>query len=171
MKAFQFKSHNFKKGLIFGFVYLIIVFVIFSVIYGGINGMADAANNFGSAKGLGFLVAIIVIGPLVVILQLINPKIEVLIDQEQIVIRQRKKMDQQVLLKDIHEMTINQSLVNQLQFFGPEGQLLVKIHPQHDTQIIYQIANEIAGHYSFRQEKGTKKIFGNPVETVTYTRK
>lgn len=171
MKAFQFKSHNVKKGLIFGFVYLIIVFVIFSVIYGGINGMADAANNFGSAKGLGFLVAIIVIGPLVVILQLINPKIEVLIDQEQIVIRQRKKMDQQVLLKDIHEMTINQSLVNQLQVFGPGGQPLVKIHPQHDTQIIYQIANEIAGHNSFRQEKGTKKIFGNPVETVTYTRK
>lgn len=171
MKAFQFKSHNVKKGLIFGFVYLIIVFVIFSVIYGGINGMADAANNFGSAKGLGFLVAIIVIGPLVVILQLINPKIEVLIDQEHIVIRQRKKKDQQVLLKDIHEMTINQSLVNQLQVFGPEGQLLVKIHPQHDTQIIYQIANEIAGHNSFRKEKGTKKIFGNPVETVTYTRK
>jgi len=30
---------------------------------GGIDGMADAANNFGSVKALGVLVTIVIIGP------------------------------------------------------------------------------------------------------------
>ena len=170
MKTFLFKSHNIKKGLIFGFAYLIIVFIIFSIIYGGFNGIADAVNNFGSAKGLGFLVAAIVIGPLVVLLQVINPKIEVLIDHQQLVIKQQKKKDLNILLKNIYEMKINHSLVNQLQIYGQQAQLLAKIHPQHDTQVIYKIAAEIAQHEIFLQQKGQKKIFGNSVETISYTR-
>jgi hypothetical protein len=171
MKTFQFKSHHVKKGLIFGFSYLIIVFTIFYLIYGGINGMTDAVNNFGSAKALGFLVAIIVIGPFVVILQLINPKIEVLIDHQHILIKQQKKPDQDILLDDIYSMKINHSLVNQLQLFDQQGQLLITIHPQQDMQIIYGIAAEIAQHKSFIKQKGSKKIFGNPIETMSYTRK
>ncbi|PUV25528.1 MULTISPECIES: hypothetical protein [Sphingobacterium] len=171
MKTFQFKSHNVKKGLIFGFAYLFIVFIIFSIIYGGINGMADAVNNFGSAKGLGFLVAIIVIGPFVMLLQIINPKIEVLIDRQHMIIKQHKKTALDIHLNDIYEMKINHSLVNQLQIFGQQAQLLAKIHPQHDTQVIYKIAAEIAQYEIFLQQKGQKKVFGNPVETISYTRK
>lgn len=171
MKTFQFKSHNVKKGLIFGFSYLIIVFTIFSLIYGGINRMADAVNDFGSAKGLGFLVAIIVIGPFVVILQIINPKIEVHIDSQHILIKQKRKPDQDILLEDIYSMKINHSLVNQLQLFDRQGQLIITIHPQQDMQIIYGIAAEIAQQRSFIQQKGSKKIFGNPIETMSYTRK
>ncbi|WP_343565822.1 hypothetical protein [Sphingobacterium sp.] len=171
MKIFQFKSHNVKKGLIFGFSYLIIVFIIFSLIYGGINGMADAVNNFGSAKLLGFLVAIIVIGPFVIILQLINPKIEVYIDSQHMLIKQKKKPDQDIPLDDIYNMKINHALVNQLQIFDQQGQLIITIHPQQDMQIIYGIAAEIAQHRSFTQEKGSRKIFGNPIETMSYTRK
>lgn len=171
MKTFQFKSHNVKKGLIFGFSYLIIVFIIFSVIYGGINGMADAVNNFGSAKALGFLVAILVIGPFVVILQLINPKIEVHIGSQHMLIKQKKKPDQEIPLEDIYSMKINHSLVNQLQIFDKQGQLIITIHPQQDMQIIYGIAAEIAQHTFFTQEKGSRKIFGNPIETMSYTRK
>ena len=171
MKTFQFKSHNVKRGIIFGFTYLIIVFIIFSIIYGGINGMADAVNNFGSAKALGFLVAIIIIGPFVVILQVINPKIEVLIDHQHMLIKQQKKPDQDILLDNIYSMKINHSLVNRLQLFDQQGQILITIHPQQDMQIIYGIATEIAQHKSFIQQKGSKKIFGNPVETISYTRK
>lgn len=171
MKTFQFKSHNVKKGLIFGFSYLVIVFAIFSLIYGGINGMADAVNNFGSAKVLGFFVAIIVIGPFVVILQLINPKIEVHIDHQHVLIKQKKKPDQDIPLGDIYSMKINHALVNQLQLFDQQGQLIITIHPQQDMQIIYGIATEIAQHKSFTQQKGSKKIFGNPVETMSYIRK
>lgn len=171
MKTLQFKSHNVKKGLIFGFSYLIIVFTIFSLIYGGINRMADAVNDFGSAKGLGFLVAIIVIGPFVVILQIINPKIEVHIDSQHILIKQKRKPDQDILLEDIYSMKINHSLVNQLQLFDRQGQLIITIHPQQDMQIIYGIAAEIAQQRSFVQQKGSKKIFGNPIETMSYTRK
>lgn len=171
MKTFQFKSHNVKKGLIFGFSYLIIVFIIFSLIYGGINGMADAVNNFGSAKALGFLVAILVIGPFVVILQLINPKIEVHIGSQHMLIKQKKKPDQEIPLEDIYSMKINHSLVNQLQIFDQQGQLIITIHPQQDMQIIYGIAAEIAQHTFFTQEKGSRKIFGNPIETMSYTRK
>ena len=171
MKTFQFKSHNVKKGLIFGFSYLIIVFTIFRLIYGGINLMADAVNDFGSAKGLGFLVAIIVIGPFVVILQIINPKIEVHIDSQHILIKQKRKPDQDILLEDIYSMKINHSLVNQLQLFDRQGQLIITIHPQQDMQIIYGIAAEIAQQRSFIQQKGSKKVFGNPIETMSYTRK
>jgi len=120
---------------------------------------------------LGFFVAIIVIGPFVVILQLINPKIEVHIDHQHVLIKQKKKPDQYIPLGDIYSMKINHALVNQLQLFDQQGQLIITIHPQQDMQIIYGIATEIAQHKSFTQQKGSKKIFGNPVETMSYTRK
>lgn len=93
MNTFQFKSHNVKKGLIFGFGYLIVVFILCCLIFGGINGLADAVNNFGSAKGLGILVAVVVIGPLVILLQFINPKIEIQVDKNNLSIKQPRKED------------------------------------------------------------------------------
>ncbi|WP_313492306.1 hypothetical protein [Sphingobacterium multivorum] len=140
------------------------------MIFGGINGMADAANNFGSAKGLGILVAVVIIGPLVVILQLINPKIEVQVDSANLSIRQPKKEDSIIPLKEIYIMEINHALVNQLQLFDQNRQLLATIHPQNDTNVIFSIASAIAQQGRFVKTKGNKKIFGNPVETISYSR-
>jgi len=170
MNTFQFKSHNVKKGLIFGFGYLIAVFILFCLIFGGINGLADAVNNFGSAKGLGILVAVVVIGPLIIILQFINPKIEIQVDSDKLSIKQLKKDDKIIPLKVIHVMEINHSLVNQLQLFDKNRQLLTTIHPQNDMNVIFAIADAIAQHGGFEQKKGNKKIFGNPVETISYSR-
>ncbi len=167
MKTFQFKSHQVKKGLIFGLIYLVVVFILCYMIFGGINGMADAANNFGSAKGLGILVAVVIIGPLVVILQLINPKIEVQVDSANLSIRQPKKEDSIIPLKEIYIMEINHALVNQLQLFDQNRQLLATIHPQN---VIFSIASAIAQQGRFVKTKGNKKIFGNPVETISYSR-
>ncbi len=170
MKTFQFKSHQVKKGLIFGLIYLVVVFILCYMIFGGINGMADAANNFGSAKGLGILVAVVIIGPLVVILQLINPKIEVQVDSANLSIRQPKKEDSIIPLKEIYIMEINHALVNQLQLFDQNRQLLATIHPQNDTNVIFSIASAIAQQGRFVKTKGNKKIFGNPGETISYSR-
>lgn len=170
MNTFQFKSHNVKKGLIFGFGYLIVVFILFCLIFGGINGLADAVNNFGSAKGLGILVAVVVIGPLVILLQFINPKIEIQVDKDKLSIKQPKKGDKVILLNVIDKMEINHSLVNQLQLFSKNGQLLTTIHPQNDMNVIFAIAEAIAQHSRFIQKKGNKKIFGNSVETISYSR-
>ncbi len=170
MKTFQFKSHQVKKGLIFGFGYLIVVFILCCLIFGGINGLADAVNNFGSAKGLGILVAVIVIGPLIILLQFINPKIEIQVDKDKLSIKQPKKEDKVILLAVIDRMEINHALVNQLQLFDNNGQLLTSIHPQNDMNVIFAVADAIAQHGGFIQKKGNKKIFGNPVETISYSR-
>jgi hypothetical protein len=170
MNTFQFKSHNVKKGLIFGFGYLIIVFILCFLIFGGINGLADAVNNFGSAKGLGILVAVVVIGPLIILLQIINPKIEIQVDNDNLAIKQSKKDDKIIPLAAIHSMEINHSLVNQLQLFDQHRKLLTTIHPQNDMNVIFSIAHVIAQHGGFTKKKGTKKIFGNPVETISYAR-
>ncbi|MGJ1224232.1 hypothetical protein [Sphingobacterium siyangense] len=170
MNTFQFKSHNVKKGLIFGFGYLIVVFILCCLIFGGINGLADAVNNFGSAKGLGILVAVVVIGPLLILLQFINPKIEIQVDKNNLSIKQPRKEDKIIPLEVIHSMEINRSLVNQLQLFDQNGKLLTTIHPQNDMNVIFSIANIIAQNGGFTQKKGTKKIFGNPVETISYFR-
>ncbi|MGF7027168.1 MULTISPECIES: hypothetical protein [Sphingobacterium] len=170
MNTFQFKSHNVKKGLIFGFGYLIVVFILCCLIFGGINVLADAVNNFGSAKGLGILVAVVVIGPLVILLQFINPKIEIQVDKNNLSIKQPKKEDKIIPFEVIHSMEINHSLVNQLQLFDHNGKLLTTIHPQNDMNVIFSIANIIAQHGGFTQKRGTKKIFGNPVETISYFR-
>lgn len=171
MNTFQFKSHQVKKGLIFGFGYLIIVFMLFCLVFGGINGLADAVNNFGSAKGLGILVAVVVIGPLIILLQFINPKIEIQVDKEKLSIKQPKQEDKIILLNVIDKMEINHSLVNQLQLFDKNGQLLTTIHPQNDMNVIFAIADAVAQYGGFIQKKGNKKIFGNPVETVSYSRR
>lgn len=171
MKTFQFKSHHVKRGLILSFTYMLVVFAIFYLIYGGIDGMADAANNFGSAKGLGLLVAVLIIGPLVLLLQFISPKIEVQINKDDLLLKQPGKPDKNIPLADIHMIKINHALVNQLQLFDHNSQLIASIHPQNDGEIIYKIADEIAKCGLFAKQKGSKKLFGNKVETQLYTRK
>jgi len=170
MRTFQFKSHNIKKGLIFGFGYLIVVFLVLCIVFDGVNGLADTINNFGSAKGLGLLVAVVVIGPLVILLQYINPKVDILIDNDYLHIRQAKRNDQIIALAVIDRMEINQKLVNQLQLFDQNKQLLANIHPQSDTTVIFLIANAISQQEKLKQSKGNKKIFGNTIETVSYYR-
>lgn len=170
MKTFQFKSHNVKKGLMFGLGYLAVVFVLLYVFFGGINGLADAANNFGSAKGLGILVAVVVIGPLIILSQFINPKIDIQVDSKNLSIKNSKKDPKTIPLATIHSMEINQTLVNQLQIFDQNKQLLATIHPQTDTNVIFSIASTIAQHGEFVATKGNKKIFGNAVPTVSYLR-
>jgi len=170
MRTFQFKSHNIKKGLIFGFGYLIVVFLVLCIVFDGVNGLADTINNFGSAKGLGLLVAVVVIGPLVILLQYINPKVDILIDNDYLHIRQAKRNDQIIALAVIDRMEINQKLVNQLQLFDQNKQLLANIHPQSDTTVIFLIANAISQQEKLKHSKGNKKIFGNTIETVSYYR-
>ena len=116
------------------------------------------------------MVAVVVIGPLIILLQFINPKIDIQVDSKNLSIKNSKKDFKTIPLATIHSMEINQTLVNQLQIFDQNKQLLATIHPQTDTIVIFSIASTIAQKGEFVATKGNKKIFGNVVPTVSYLR-
>jgi hypothetical protein len=174
MKTFTFENINkasIIKGLIIAAVYLGTVFGICYIIFGGITGMADKVNNFGSAKAAGLIIGVIVLLPFFIILQFIHPKITVEIDSEKIINKMKGKPDEIIQLSSIDKMELNVRKINKLDIYDDKGNLITYFNPAKHPTVLEQIISEIVSHKEYEKKSKTENYFGKSLERTTYKRK
>ena len=171
MKKFEFKQNDLKRGIPFAIIYLLSVFIFCYIKFDGILGMADAVNNFGSAKGVGLLIGLGVIGPFIILLAVIMPKVSVEISDDKLLFHKGKKDNKIMYLEDIAKIQINVDKLNQMEIFGRDGAVFIAIQPQHKPEILKEIISEISKHVAFSKQTSNRNYFGQNIETSVYTRK
>ena len=170
MKTFKFKQHNQQKAIPFAIIYLIIAFTLFYFICGGIIGMANQVNKIGSAKAAGIIVAILVLGPFFILLQLLHHKIEVDIDSLKLFVKKNNKECNVINLDTIDKLELNKTKVNRLDVYDRQNNLLIYFHPVNAPDVLNQIIKEIASSGNFVRTTGTQSYFSTKIETFTYKR-
>ena len=164
MKTFEFKQHQVKKAFLIGIPYLIAVFFICYFLFGGINGMADKVNNMGSFRGALVIGAVILI-PLFLIQRIAHPKIRVDIDSEKITVKQKGKTDLHILLNSIGKIDMNISVINRINIYNKQGQLITFFHDTNNSETAKLIFNEIERNLNFDCTSGSKNFFNTTIET------
>ncbi|WP_312322355.1 hypothetical protein [Soonwooa sp.] len=90
MKTYNFRQNPGAKAIIFAIVYFAVVFSISYFVFGSIDGRADKVNNLG-AKAAGLLVGILILGPFIILLTFVSPKLKVELGQDFLSIKTGKK--------------------------------------------------------------------------------
>jgi len=170
MKTFEFKQNDLKRGIPFAIVYLVLVFVGCYFYFGGLLGMADAVNNFGSAKATGFLIGLAVLVPFFILLTVLMPKVKVELGSDKLAIS-TKKSQKVIFYNEISALQLNISNLNKLDIVGEQNNVLAQIQPQSKPEILDQIISEISNHVMFTKQKGSKNYFGKSIETSLFIRK
>ncbi len=154
----------------FAVAYLIIVFALFYYVLGGIIGMANQVNRIGSPKAAGLIVAVLVLGPFFLLLQLLHQKIELDINSREMIVKRKGKAAVIINLATIHKMEFNATSINRLDIYDRQNNLLINFHPANTPDVAKQIIKEICGTTNFERKAGSKSYFRTRIETLTYTR-
>ena len=171
MKKIEFKQNDLKRGVPFAIIYLVAVFLGCYFYFGGMIGMADAVNNFGSAKGIGLLVGLVVLAPFLIILNFLMPKILIELDSEKIRIFKNKKEQNTIYYSEISKLQLNVSNINRLDFLDANNNVLFHVQPQNNSEVLNEIISEINKHIVMTKQVGTKSYFGKNIDTVVFIRK
>ncbi|RZJ82283.1 MAG: hypothetical protein EOO47_01180 [Flavobacterium sp.] len=170
MKTFEFKQNDLKRGVPFAIIYLGAVLTACYLYFGGFLGMANALENFKSGKALGLLVGLCVLGPFIVILTLLMPKVKVEVGSNAITISSNKNQ-KQISYTEIYALRLNMTNLNRLDILDQQNNVLTYIQPQNKPEFLAQIIKEVANHVVFTKQVGSKKYFTSTIETAFYIRK
>jgi len=170
MKTYQYLEVNPGKGIAFALIYMVIVVLIASFVFGGFFELANAVDNFGSAKFVGFLTGIIVIAPVFLLIRLVYPKVHIVTDGSQLTISRKKQQDRIIPFTDIFIVALNAQRMNTLTLYGRSGEVLISILPFNNHPILKQIAEDIISGGTFQKTVESKKLFNTSYEAITYRR-
>ncbi|WP_129021955.1 hypothetical protein [Edaphocola flava] len=171
LKKIEFKQNDLKRGIPLAVIYFVAVFTICYLIFGGIIGMADAVNNFGSAKGVGLLVGLGFLAPFFVLRHFVMPKNTIEFYPDKITIYKNKKEETVIYYSNIAAMQLNVSNMNQLDIMDGQQNILYHIQPQNKLQVLEETVSEISKYIDLQKQKGSKRYFGKSIETCTYIRR
>jgi len=170
MKTFEFKQNDLKRGVPFAIIYLFAVLMGCYFYFGGFLGMADALDNLGSGKMVGFIIGLAVLGPFFIILTALMPKVKVELGSGEITISSNK--DQKLIsYQEIYALRLNIAKLNRLDIMDRQNNVLAYIQPQNKPVVLAEIITELAHHVQFTKQTGSKKYFGTSIETALYIRK
>ncbi|MFW2136646.1 hypothetical protein ACK2M7_10270 [Chryseobacterium sp. TY4] len=167
MKTYNFRQNPGAKTITFAIVYFIVVFSICYFVFGGIDGMADKVNNLG-AKAAGLLVGILILGPFIILLTFVSPKLKVELGQDFLSIKTGKKQ-QNISFSEIGSMVINDKKLNTLKIFDRNGNLISSFSSQNDPDALLEIAANIS-KFGFSKENTVLQFFGKEFDRITYIR-
>lgn len=169
MKTVQFKQHNSQKVILVAVLYLLVMFSAAWFWFGGIDGMADKVNSIGSAKGAGFIVGIIVLVPFFVLLRFFQPNVNVDIDPQKIIIREKGKQDMIIHFNAINRIELHTKKINRLDIYDKQNNLLSYLHPVSNPELLQPLIREIVTATGFRSHKKQIKIIGRSMEAMIYS--
>lgn len=170
MKIFEFKQNDLKRGVPFAVIYLTAVVLGCYFYFGGFLGMANALEGFKSGKALGLLVGLCVLGPFIVILTMLMPKVKVEVSSNAITISSNKDQ-KHFTYTEIYALRLNMTNLNRLDILDQHNQVLAHIQPQSKPEVLNQIIAELANQMAFTKQTGSKSYFGTTVETALYIKK
>lgn len=169
MKTFDFKQNDLKRGIPFAIIYLLVVFAGCYLYFGGFLGMANALDSVGSGRGIGLIIGVVVLGPFIILLTVLMPKVKLELGANALTISSNKNQ-KQIAYDEIYALQLNMNKLNRLDIIGKQNNVLVHIQPQSQPQILSQIIAEINNHIAFTKQTGSKSYFGTSVETALYIR-
>lgn len=170
MKTFEFKQNDLKRSVPIAIIYFVLVIVACYLKFGGLFGMANALDNFGSTKLAAIVVALAVLVPFIIILSVIMPKVKVELSSNNLTISD-KNNQKVIFYNEIFALQLNMSSLNRLDILGRQNDILGFIQPQNNPEILAQVISEISNHVMFTKQKGSKKYFNRSIETTLYSRK
>lgn len=171
MKSYEYLEQNATKTTIFIILYLGVWIVGASLYFGGFGRLADAINNFGSAKGIGLLVGVLVIVPIFFIMRFVYAKVIVQIDQEKVVVRYKDNVRQTFDLSTIDSMVTNEKRPNTLHFYNQSKVLIFALVPiANQGEIIEEIPEYIATLIPFKRTSREQKFFTTTYRSYIYRR-
>lgn len=171
LKKIEFKQNDLKRGIPLAVIYFVMVFTICYLIFGGIIGMADAVNNFGSAKGIGLLVGLGFLAPFFVLQQVVMPRNTIAFYPDKIAVYKNKKEEAVIYYSNIAAMQLNVRNINRLDIIDGQQNILYYIQPQSKPQVLEETVSEISKYIDLERQRGSKRYFGKNIETSTYTRR
>lgn len=170
MKKFEYKQNDLKRGIPFAIIYFAVLLTICYIKFDGFLGMANAVDNIGNSKVIGFLIGLLALAPFIIILNLIMPKVTIEFLEDRLIITKNK--DQQVInYWEIAALQLNITNLNRLDFINNERQIQYYIHPQNKTEILNQVISELSKHITFVTQQGSKQYFGKSIATTIYVKK
>ncbi len=170
MKTYQYSEINPVKGILFALAYLAVATVITLYISGGVDHLADTVNNFESIKGLGFLAGIIYIVPIFFLIKFIYPKVTISTDKNQLTITRKRQPGISIAYNDITSAVLKADKINTLTLYGKANEILFKVHPFNNPQILKEIVRDIITQGVFKQTMEQKKLFKETYEVISYKR-
>lgn len=170
MKTYQYLEVSPAKGIGFAFAYIALVVIILSFVFGGFLGLVNAVNNFGSSKGLGFLVGIVCILPIFFLMKFIYPKIKITASDDQLIINRKNKPDISIAYSSIDAMVLNAQRLNTLTIYGKSNEIIFYIKPFNNHQVMPELVKNITAKSHFKKSVTKKKMLNTTYDMVVYQR-
>ena len=167
----EYKQNDLKRGIPLAIIYFITVFLICYFIFGGISGMADAVNNFGSARGIGLLVGLGFLAPFFVLSYMAMPKMKIELHPDKMVIFKNKLEPVIIPYNNISQLQFNVRNINRLDILDRNNNIVFYLQPQHKVEVLQQTISAIAQHKGFIKQTGQKRYFGRNIQTIIYISK
>jgi len=170
MKTYNYLEVNQGKGVGFALAYVALIVVILSVVFGGFGGLADAVNNFGSSKVLGFLVGIVLILPIFFLIRLIYPKVSIHTSTTMLTIVKKNQPDLLIHYNEIYAVALNAQRLNTLTLYGKSNEVLFHIQPFNNHQLMPELVNEILKSNAFRKSVTQTRLLNTTYDMIVYQR-
>lgn len=170
MKTYQYLEVNAAKGIGFALAYIALIVIILSFVFGGFLGLANAVNNFGSSKGLGFLVGVVCILPIFFLMKFIYPKINISAGEDQLIINRKNKPDILVAYSSIDGIVLNAQRLNTLTIYGKANEIIFYIKPFNNHQLMPELVKDITAKSHFKKSITKKKMLNTTYDMVIYQR-
>ncbi|RZK21475.1 MAG: hypothetical protein EOO86_00930 [Pedobacter sp.] len=170
MKNYTYLEVNAAKGIGFALAYVALIIIILSFAFGGFLGLADAVNNFGSSKGLGFLVGIVCIAPIFFLMKFIYPKINLTTNDKYLLVNRKNQPDLVINYDQINAIALNAQRLNTLTIYGQSNEVLFHIQPFNNHHLMAELVKDITAKNSYKKSVTQKRMLNTSYDMVVYQR-
>ena len=168
MKTYHYLEVNAAKGIVFALTYIALIVIILSFAFGGFSGLADAINNFGSSKGLGFLAGIICIAPIFFMLRFIYPKINISTNDTYLLVNRKNQTDSIISYDEINAIVLNANRLNTMTIYGKSKEILFHIQPFNNHHFMPELVKVITAKNSYQKTVTPKRMLNTAYDMVVY---
>lgn len=170
MKTYNYLEVNAAKGIGFALAYVALIVIILSFAFGGFLGLADAVNNIGSSKGLGFLVGIVCIAPIFFLMKFIYPKINISTNDTYLLVNRKNQSDLIINYDAINAIALNAQRLNTMTIYGKSNEVLFHIQPFTNHQLMPELVNVITAKNKYQKSVTQKRMLNTNYDMVVYQR-
>ncbi len=170
MKTYNYLEVNAGKGIGFALAYVALIVIILSFVFGGFLGLADAVNNFGSSKGLGFLVGFLCIAPIFFLMKFIYPKINLTTNDKYVLVNRKNQPDLVINYDQINAIALNAQRLNTLTIYGQSNEVLFHIQPFNNHHFMAELVKDITAKNSYKKSVTQKRMLNTNYDMVVYQR-
>ncbi len=169
MENFVFKQRSKRKSMVLLIFYCLFILAIGIFVGTGKYGILDFINSFRKPMIPSLIFGILLLSPLLFLVKLTIRKIEIHIDNNQIIIEDRKTI--KIPIHKIDSIKINIPRVNTVNLYSQDKLLYCFDNGSKDGgELIMKLAKSIINKGDFEETIKQKKIIGGVMDTFEYSK-